>query len=111
LTVKGGTGRIIEYFGPGVETLSCTGMATICNMGAEVGATTSLFPYTEKMSQYLKATKRSDQAQLADLYGEFLRPDKDAKYEEVIEIDLSTLEPHINGPSTPGMVKFEQNLL
>jgi aconitate hydratase len=103
LSVKGGTGRIIEYFGPGVETLSCTGMATICNMGAEVGATTSLFPYTESMSKYLRATRREDQAELADLYGEYLRADKDAKYEEIIEIDLNTLEPHINGPSTPDL--------
>jgi len=103
LTVKGGTGAIVEYFGPGVETLSCTGMATICNMGAEIGATTSVFPYTKSMSEYLRVTDRSDIADAADSYREFLNPDQGAKYDQLIEIDLSTLEPHVNGPFTPDL--------
>jgi len=103
LTVKGGTGKIIEYFGPGVETLSCTGMATICNMGAEVGATTSLFPYTSAMYKYLKATRRSGIADEAEKYKNLLKADEKSHYDEVIEIDLSTLEPHINGPFTPDL--------
>lgn len=101
LTVKGGTGYIIEYFGEGVESLSCTGMGTVCNMGAEVGATTSLFPFTESMSDYLRATNRSEMADLARNNKELLSADKGAKYDDVVEIDLSTLEPHINGPFTP----------
>jgi len=112
LTVKGGTGAIVEYFGPGVETLSCTGMATICNMGAEIGATTSLFPYNQRMTDYLKATKRGPIAELADSFKQYLRADEGAKYDEVIEIDLSNLEPHINGPFTPDLAtplsKFKQ---
>lgn len=103
LTVKGGTGAIVEYFGPGVDTLSCTGAATICNMGAEIGATTSLFPYTARSSEYLHRTKRADIAGLADQFAHNLRSDEGAKYDQVIEINLSTLEPHINGPFTPDL--------
>ncbi len=107
LTVKGGTGAIIEYFGEGTHMISCTGKATICNMGAEIGATTSVFPYDSRMSDYLKATKRKQVAKLADQIKDSLTQDpevlKDPKsyYDQVIEIDLSTLEPHVNGPFTP----------
>lgn len=107
LTVKGGTGAIIEYFGEGTETISCTGKGTICNMGAEIGATTSLFPYDSRMSDYLKATGRERIAALADQQIDHLRPDpevaKDPKnyYDEIIEINLTELEPHINGPYSP----------
>ncbi|KAJ3184367.1 aconitate hydratase [Gaertneriomyces sp. JEL0708] len=103
LTVQGGTNHIIEYFGPGTETLSCTGMATICNMGAEVGATTSTFPYSRNMAQYLRATGRDHIADAADKAATagFLRADAEAEYDNVIEVDLATLEPHINGPFTP----------
>eukprot|EP00003_Mantamonas_plastica_P008768 TRINITY_DN1780_c0_g1_i1.p1 TRINITY_DN1780_c0_g1~~TRINITY_DN1780_c0_g1_i1.p1 ORF type:complete len:681 (+),score=260.99 TRINITY_DN1780_c0_g1_i1:223-2265(+) len=101
LTVKGGTGAIVEYFGEGVNEISCTGMATICNMGAEIGATTSVFPFNSRQVDYLNATKRSDIANLADTYKEMLVADNNAEYDEVYEIDLSTLEPHINGPFTP----------
>ncbi|KAI8820104.1 aconitate hydratase [Fimicolochytrium jonesii] len=103
LTVQGATNHIIEYFGPGTETLSCTGMATICNMGAEVGATTSTFPYSRSMADYLRATGRphvADAAAKAAAAG-FLKADAGAEYDRVIEIDLSKLEPHINGPFTP----------
>ena len=86
LTVKGGTGAIVEYFGPGVESLSCTGMATICNMGAEIGATTSLFPYNPRMADYLKATKRGDIAAYANRFQHNLQADKGAEYDQVIEI-------------------------
>jgi len=103
LTVKGGTGAIVEYFGPGVENMSCTGMGTICNMGAEIGATTSMFPYNRRMYDYLKATGREDAAKLADTYKEILTPDEGAIYDQVIEINLDTLEPHINGPFTPDL--------
>ncbi len=109
LTVKGGTGAIVEYFGSGAKSLSCTGKGTICNMGAEIGATTSTFGYDESMARYLRATDRSEIADLADLYAEHLTADP-ACYEhpteyfdQVIEIDLSTLEPHINGPYTPDL--------
>jgi len=107
LTVKGGTGAIVEYFGPGAETLSCTGKATICNMGAEIGATTSTFGYDEKMASYLRGTGRKDIAALADKVKAHLTADPEVyvtpeKYfDQVIEIDLSELEPHINGPFTP----------
>lgn len=107
LTVKGGTGAIVEYFGPGADSLSCTGKGTICNMGAEIGATTSTFSYDEKMAQYLRGTGRKEVADLADKVKEHLRGDKEVydhpnKYfDQVIEIDLSTLEPHVNGPFTP----------
>jgi len=103
LTVKGGTGAIVEYHGPGVESLSCTGMATICNMGAEIGATTSIFPYNHRMADYLKATKRGDIASLADAFKSHLTPDAGCTYDQLIEIDLNTLEPHINGPFTPDL--------
>ena len=103
LTVKGGTGAIVEYFGPGVDNLSATGMGTICNMGAEIGATTSLFPYNKRMHAFLAATGRGEAAKLADKYLDLLRPDEGATYDQLIEIDLSTLEPHINGPFTPDL--------
>lgn len=103
LTVKGGTGAIIEYKGPGVESLSCTGMATICNMGAEIGATTSVFPYNERMGDYLRATNRSEIADLAKGFQKNLLPDTGAEYDSHIEIDLNNLEPHINGPFTPDL--------
>ena len=107
LTTKGGTGSIIEYFGPGAEKISCTGKGTICNMGAEIGATTSIFGYDKKMSEYLKATRRSEIAALADSMRVNLNSDNEIYlepkkyYDEVIEINLSELEPHINGPFTP----------
>nr|XP_023021964.1 probable aconitate hydratase, mitochondrial isoform X1 [Leptinotarsa decemlineata] len=104
LTVKGGTGSIIEYHGPGCDSVSCTGMATICNMGAEIGATTSVFPYNSRMSDYLKATSRADIASEADKYKSvLLSPDEGAKYDHIIEINLDTLEPHVNGPFTPDL--------
>ena len=109
LTVKGGTGAIVEYFGPGAESMSCTGKGTICNMGAEIGATTSTFGYDESMSRYLRATERADVAELADQVAEHLTGDAECyanpeKYfDQVVEIDLSTLEPHINGPYTPDL--------
>ena len=107
LTVKGGTNAIIEYFGEGAESLSATGKATICNMGAEVGATTSLFPYDERMAEYLRTTGREAVAELAGGMKEYLRADPAVEaapehyYDRVIEIDLSKLEPYINGPFTP----------
>jgi len=103
LTVKGGTGAIVEYFGEGVESISCTGMATICNMGAEIGATTSIFPYNERMDEYLRATRRSEIADLAKQYKDLLRADEGCQYDQIIEINLSELEPHINGPFTPDL--------
>lgn len=103
LTVKGGTGAIIEYYGPGVESLSCTGMATICNMGAEIGATTSLFPYNKRMSSYLEATGRSAQAKYAQEFNHNLQPDEGSEYDQRIHIKLDELEPHINGPFTPDL--------
>ncbi|CCF34679.1 aconitate hydratase [Colletotrichum higginsianum] len=107
LTVRGGTGFIVEYFGEGVDTLSATGMATICNMGAEVGATTSIFPYTAASERYLLQTRREAQHRALDGYkkwGSFdFRADEGAQYDQVIEINLSELEPHINGPFTPDL--------
>ncbi|KAF7369081.1 Aconitate hydratase, mitochondrial [Mycena venus] len=103
LTVKGGTGAIVEYKGPGVESLSCTGMATICNMGAEIGATTSMFPFNNRMVDYLNATKRPDIANYAKQFAHNLRADEGAEYDQVIDINLSELEPHINGPFTPDL--------
>lgn len=103
LSVKGGTGSIIEYFGPGVQTLSATGMATVCNMGAETGATTSIFPHSPSMTRYLHANHRPDMAQAIESISHDLRADEDAEYDQVIDIDLSTLEPHINGPFTPDL--------
>ncbi|KAG9014779.1 aconitate hydratase [Tulasnella sp. JGI-2019a] len=105
LTVKGGTGSILEYFGPGVHTQSCTGLATIANMGAELGATTSTFPYTRSMRDYLKATGRASVARAADRAQRegLLNRDEGAEWDDVVEIDLSTLEPTINGPFTPDL--------
>ncbi|XP_046573032.1 aconitate hydratase, mitochondrial-like [Haliotis rubra] len=103
LTVKGGTGAIVEYYGPGVDSISCTGMGTICNMGAEIGATTSVFPYNYRMQDYLNSTNRSDIADLANKYKHLLSADPDAKYDQIIEINLSELEPHVNGPFTPDL--------
>ncbi|CAG8745964.1 8132_t:CDS:2, partial [Racocetra persica] len=103
LTVKGGTGAIIEYFGPGVESLSCTGMATVCNMGAEIGATTSLFPFNKRMGDFLRATQRGEIAAYAESFAHNLRADEGAEYDQLIEINLSELEPHINGPFTPDL--------
>ncbi|XP_033630224.1 aconitate hydratase, mitochondrial-like [Asterias rubens] len=103
LTVKGGTGAIVEYFGPGVDSISCTGMGTICNMGAEIGATTSVFPFNSRMADYLKATQREDIASRAMEYQHLLTADEGAHYDEVIEIDLSELKPHVNGPFTPDL--------
>jgi aconitate hydratase len=107
LTVKGGTGKIVEYFGEGASSISCTGKGTICNMGAEIGATTSLFGYDKKMRDYLSGTGRADVAAEADNIAEHLTGDPEVYadperyFDEVYEIDLSTLEPHINGPFSP----------
>ena len=109
LTVKGGTGAIVEYFGEGADSLSATGKGTICNMGAEIGATCSLFAYDGKMSDYLKATGREEVASLADGIKDYLRPDKEVYanpekyYDQVIELDLTELEPYVNGPFTPDL--------
>ena len=109
LTVKGGTGAIVEYFGEGANNLSCTGKGTICNMGAEIGATTSVFAYDPKMAAYLAGTDRADVAALADAVAEHLRADDEvlanpaAYYDQLIEINLDELEPHINGPFTPDL--------
>ncbi|RKP06485.1 aconitase [Thamnocephalis sphaerospora] len=103
LTVKGGTGAIVEYFGEGVNSLSCTGMATICNMGAEIGATTSMFPFNHRMADYLRATNRSQIATASERFAHNLRADEGAEYDQVVEINLSELEPHINGPFTPDL--------
>lgn len=109
LTVKGGTGAIVEYFGPGADAMSATGKGTVCNMGAEIGATCSLFAYDEKMSEYLKATGRTEVAALADGVKEHLRPDAEVYadparyYDQVLELDLTTLEPYVNGPFTPDL--------
>ncbi|NIG53637.1 aconitate hydratase [Chitinophaga sp. Cy-1792] len=118
LTVKGGTGAIVEYFGEGADSFSATGKATICNMGAEIGATCSLFAYDEKMADYLKLTSRAEVAAAADTVKEHLRPDAEvyadpAKYyDQVIEINLDELEPYVNGPFTPDLAwpisKFAQ---
>jgi aconitate hydratase len=111
LTVKGGTGAIVEYFGPGANSISCTGKATICNMGAEIGATTSLFAYDDAMARYLKATGREAIADAANNVAHDLRADDDVLanptqyFDQVIEIDLSTLEPLINGPHTPDLAR------
>ncbi|MBY5161666.1 aconitate hydratase [Salsipaludibacter albus] len=111
LTVKGGTGAIVEYFGPGAESISATGKGTICNMGAEIGATTSLFAYDESMARYLKATEREEIADLATEHAALLRPDDEvvadpaSYYDQVIEIDLDTLSPHLVGPHTPDLAR------
>jgi aconitate hydratase len=107
LTVKGGTGAIVEYFGEGTTSISCTGKATICNMGAEIGATTSVFPFDEKMAAYLRITGRADVAALAESLADDLAADKETGeipekyYDQIVEIDLNRLEPHLNGPFTP----------
>ena len=107
LTVKGGTGAIVEYFGEGANSLSCTGKGTICNMGAEIGATTSTFPFDNKMAEYLKATDRNDVAELASKHANLLTADAEVyetpeKYfDQVVEINLDELEPHLNGPFSP----------
>jgi aconitate hydratase len=105
LTVKGGTGYIIEYFGEGTKNISCTGKATICNMGAEIGATTSLFPYDDRMFRYLKSTGREEIAKITNEIKNYLTADENSYkyYDKIIEIDLDTLEPHINGPFTPDL--------
>lgn len=111
LTVKGGTGAIIEYFGPGTKSLSCTGKGTITNMGAELGATTSIFPYDDRMANYLVATERKIIADLATEHAEYLCADpeveKDPKkyYDQIVEIDLDTLEPYVVGPHTPDLAR------
>src|SRR6188472_3498918 len=101
LTVEGGTGAIVEYFGPGADSISATGKATICNMGAEIGATTSHFPYDHNMALYLKSTGREVIADAADKVAEDLRADEGALYDQLIEIDLDELKPLINGPHSP----------
>ncbi len=109
LTVKGGTGAIVEYFGEGADSLSATGKGTICNMGAEIGATCSIFAYDKKMADYLKATGRKEVAALADGIKGYLRPDPEVYadpkkyYDQVIEINLDELEPYVNGPFTPDL--------
>ncbi|HEV8473383.1 MAG TPA: aconitate hydratase [Methylomirabilota bacterium] len=109
LTVKGGTNKIIEYFGPGTESISATGKGTICNMGAELGATTSVFPYDARIAAYLRATDRADVAGLADQYREHLVADPEVEarpedfYDEIVEINLDTLEPHVVGPHSPDL--------
>lgn len=103
LTVKGGTGSIVEYFGPGVDSISCTGMGTICNMGAEIGATTSVFPYNSRMRDYLVSTNRKAISDYADKNKDLLSADPGCKYDKIIEINLDTLEPHVNGPFTPDL--------
>ena len=116
LTVKGGTGAIIEYFGPGAKSMSCTGKGTICNMGAEVGATTSTFGYDESMERYLRSTDRADVADAANNVKEYLTADPEVyenpeKYfDEVIEINLSELMPHINGPFSPDVATPVQEM-
>ncbi|MDX1317398.1 MAG: aconitate hydratase, partial [Xanthomarina gelatinilytica] len=109
LTVKGGTGAIVEYFGPGAKNLSCTGKGTICNMGAEIGATTSTFGYDDSMERYLRATDRNEIADEANKIREYLTGDDEVYanpetyFDQVIEIDLDTLRPHLNGPFTPDL--------
>jgi aconitate hydratase len=109
LTVKGGTGAIVEYFGEGATAMSCTGKGTICNMGAEIGATTSTFGYDDSMSRYLKSTNRADVAEAADKIAAYLTGDPEVYanpelyFDQVIEINLSELEPHLNGPFTPDL--------
>lgn len=110
LTVKGGTGAIVEYFGPGVDSISCTGMGTICNMGAEIGATCSTFPFNDRMVDYLRATSRSGIASAAESFKDNLRADKGAEYDQIIEINLDTLRPHVNGPFTPDLAHPIQDL-
>ncbi len=116
LTVKGGTGAIVEYFGEGANSISCTGKGTICNMGAEIGATTSLFAYDDAMARYLKSTGREAVADAANAVAHHLRADDEVladprdHFDQVIEIDLNTLTPHINGPHTPDLAREVKDL-
>ncbi len=116
LTCSGGTNRVFEYFGPGADTISCTGKATICNMGAEFGATTSTFPYDEHMATFLTACNREDVAKMADKYKHLLRADDEVLaspenyFDQVIELDLSTLEPHLVGPHSPDRATTVANM-
>ncbi len=116
LSCSGGTNRVFEYFGSGTDTISCTGKATICNMGAEFGATTSTFPYDERMSTFMKACNRADAAAMADKYAHLLRADDDVLtnpenyFDQVIELDLSTLEPHLVGPHSPDRASTVANM-
>ncbi len=116
LTCSGGTNRVFEYFGPGADTISCTGKATICNMGAEFGATTSTFPYDEHMATFLSACNREDVAEMADKYKHLLRADEEVLaspenyFDQVIELDLSTLEPHLVGPHSPDRASTVANM-
>ena len=111
LTVKGGTNKIVEYFGPGAETISATGKGTICNMGAELGATTSVFPFDQKMVAYMNITDRADLANLAQSHKDLLVADAEVYqspekyYDQIVEVDLSTLEPHVVGPHTPDLAR------
>src|SRR5687767_5659172 len=109
LTVKGGTGAIVEYFGDGADSMSATGKGTVCNMGAEIGATCSVFAYDSKMSAYLKSTGREEVAELADSIRQHLRPDEEVVadpikyYDQLLELNLTDLEPYVNGPFTPDL--------
>ncbi len=111
LTVKGGTNAVVEYFGPGTASISCTGKATITNMGAEIGATTSIFPYDDAMARYLRGTRRAELADLADAHRALLAADPEVArdpgkfYDRIVEIDLSKLEPHLVGPHTPDLAR------
>ena len=111
LTVAGGTNKIIEYFGSGTESLSCTAKGTVTNMGAELGATTSVFPFDRRMGDYLRATGRADVATLAEQNAAHLTADAEVLanpekyYDEIVEIDLSKLEPHVVGPHTPDLAR------
>ncbi|HXX73594.1 MAG TPA: aconitate hydratase [Nitrospiraceae bacterium] len=111
LTVKGGTNKIVEYFGPGAETISATGKGTICNMGAELGATTSVFPFDQKMVAYMNITDRADLSNLAQSHKELLVADPEVYqspekyYDQIVEVDLSNLEPHVVGPHTPDLAR------
>ena len=111
LTVKGGTNKIVEYFGPGAETISATGKGTICNMGAELGATTSVFPFDQKMVAYMNITDRADLASFAQANKELLVADPEVYqspekyYDQIVEVDLSKLEPHVVGPHTPDLAR------
>lgn len=111
LTVKGGTNKIVEYFGPGAETISATGKGTICNMGAELGATTSVFPFDQKMVAYMNITDRADLAAFAQAHKDLLVADPEVYqspekyYDQIVEVDLSTLEPHVVGPHTPDLAR------
>ena len=116
LTCSGGTNRVFEYFGPGADTISCTGKATICNMGAEFGATTSTFPYDEHMAAFMRTCSREDAADLADKYAHLLRADDEVLanpenyFDQIIELDLSTLEPHLVGPHSPDRASTVTNM-